>query len=86
MSLSKPEKRKNVEDDIMPRKRAAVTFKTSWLKELIESETVESKVKKPVELGNIFSFSDSEGLICKICAEAKSNNDFAFGKFWNKGK
>lgn len=53
---------------ITPRKKAALrpTFKSFGLKELIETETVDSKKHIPVELGSIFTYSDREGVICKI--------------------
>lgn len=71
---------------ITPRKKAALrpTFKSFGLKELIETETVDSKKHIPVELGSIFTYSDREGVICKICSDAKSNCDFARGKFWDQ--
>ena len=53
-------KRKLKEDKVVavepPRKKSAVTFKLSWLNELIETETVESTVPKCVELGSILAF------------------------------
>lgn len=52
------------QEDIKLWKRAAVTFKVAWLKELIK--TVDSKMPKPMELGSIFNFSDQEGVTCKI--------------------
>ena len=47
-------KRTHQDDLEEPRKRAAISFKLSWLKELVETETVDSKAPKCVELGNIF--------------------------------
>ena len=37
-------------------------------------------MQKRVELGNIFSFSETDGVVCKICADAKSTCDFAVEK------
>ena len=43
-------------------------------------------MQKRVELGSIFSFSETDGVVCKICADAKSACDFAAGKFWDLWK
>ena len=43
-------------------------------------------MQKRVELGSIFSFSETDGVVCKICADAKSTCDFAVGKFWDLWK
>ena len=67
-------------------KKAAASFKTSWLNELIETQTVDSKIPKRVELGSIFLYTESAGVVCKICAEAESTCDFAVGKFWDQWK
>jgi len=65
---------------------ALTTFRLVWLKELIEKETVESKLPKRVELGSIFSFTEDNGVVCKICADAKACCDFATGKTWDLWK
>lgn len=79
-------KRKRENDLDTRHKKAVTTFKSSWLKELVETETVESKISQRVELGNIFSFCEDEGVVCKICAEAKASGDFATGKTWDMWK
>ena len=79
-------KRKVQVDLEPPRKRAAVTFKLVWLNELIETEMPDSNTAKRVKLGSIFHFSENAGVICNICAEAKSSCDFAVGKSWDMWK
>lgn len=79
-------KRRHQDDLEEPRKRAAISFKLSWLKELVETETVDSKTHKCVELGNIFTFSEVNGVVCKMCEEAKSSCEFAVGKIWDLWK
>ena len=69
-----------------PRKKAAVSFKTSWLEQLVETETVDAKTPKAVELGYIFKYDERHGVVCKFCAEAKSSCDFASGKVWDQWK
>src|SRR6201995_3805164 len=79
--------KRKLQEDVEPlRKRAAVTFKLVWLNELIVTEIPDSKTAKRVELGSIFNFSEDTGVICNICAEAKSTCDFAIGKSWDMWK
>lgn len=79
-------KRKREDDVDIKRTRAATTFKSAWLKEIVETETVESKIVQRVELGTIFDLSVDHGVICKVCAEAKASGEFATGKTWDMWK
>jgi Domain of unknown function (DUF4371) len=71
---------------MLKRKRTATTFKAAWLKELVETETIESKILQRVELGEIFNFSEDDGVICTVCADAEAKCDFANGKTWDMWK
>lgn len=79
-------KKRKIQDEFEPQKKAAVSFKTSWLEELVETETVDAKIPKAVKLGYIFKYDERDGVVCKFCAEAKSSCDFATGKVWNQWK
>ena len=39
-----------------------------------------------VKLGDVFSFSDERGVVCKTCSEAKVQSNFSEGKTWNEWK
>ena len=74
------------QDQLEPRKKAAVWFRTSWLKQLVETEFLDAKTLKAVELQYIFKYDELDGVFCKFCAEAKSSCDFATGKVWDQWK
>src|SRR4029079_7279976 len=73
-------------DSSKPRKKAPQEFKLSWLEEFAQTETVDSKVPVVVKVGSVFSYTETNGVICKVCTEAKAECDFTRGKIWDDWK
>ena len=62
------------------KKKKLLSFKTEWLAEYAQIDG------KLIKLGDVFSFSDEKGVICKTCCEAKVPGDFSDGKKWDEWK
>lgn len=61
-------------------RRKVLSFKTEWLAQSVQIDG------QHVQLGDIFSFSEEKGVICKTCCEAKVSGDFSEGKKWDEWK
>lgn len=67
-----------------PKKKVCLTFKQEWLNEIVQMDTSDGPCKS-VKLSDIFSYK-ANGIVCKICSEAKIKGDFSTGKTWTEWK
>ena len=75
-----PKKTKHSDTNTAKGKKKITSFRTEWLAEFVQVDG------ENVKLGDVFSFSDERGVICKTCSEAKVQSDFSEGKTWNEWK
>ena len=78
--MSKPHATKGIK-----RKRAATVFKSEWLDEVVKTEAPDSRNAKPVrvQLSEIFTYGEENGIVCCYCRDAKATGDFTTRKVWN---
>lgn len=70
-------KRKDETSLQQPKKKVCLTFKQEWLNAIVQTDTSDG-LDKSVKLSEIFSYG-ANGIVCKICSEAKINGEFSFG-------
>lgn len=59
---------------------AKITFRLEWLLEFVTID------RHAVTLGDVFSYSSENGLLCNTCREAKVAGEYSEGKVWNKDR
>lgn len=70
-------KRKDETSLQQPKKKVCLTFKQEWLNAIVQTDTSDG-LDKSVKLSEIFSYG-ANGIVCKICSEAKIKGEFSFG-------